>query len=1355
MRLTRIAIHGFKSFADKVDLQLEPGLTGIVGPNGCGKSNIVDALRWVSGEASPRGVRGDDMDDVIFAGSGQRPARDLADVAVLIEGDLSDYARHATDGSGEVRRTIARGHGSTFRIAGREVRAKDVQRLFQDAGAGAHGTAIVAQGQVQAVTDARPEDRRRLLEEAAGVGGLQSRKREAESKLLQTEANLTRIADVLAALETRMEQLARQAAQAERYRQVAHDLRAAEAALALARLVDVGERLASALQAADEAAGRAVEAGTALQAGRDRLAAAQATAAMARGALAELAPAHAALVERLHGRRAEIQQWRARTDDLYRRRDAANVERDAAQARLTELTAECGSIARDRDVASTEAAVSESALPDLEQAAAIGRRERTRAEASLAAAREARFAADAAALRASERQDALVQCRQRLEAAIETAELRLPELVVPDTDPRMAEQAARHRSIEAERAILDGGAPASHGPSAGSRSRSGQARSARFRAHADALPELERRHGERRERQERLARRLAALTDRQAMLAREGAEQASAVARLGERPQAAIRESCLARDAARARFEQGEAEAAAARAGLARVEAGLSTAEATHSAAASRFERLGQECRELAEILPLSRADEVVAALAVPEDLAIPLAAVLGDGLTASLDTSAPRHWRESPRTASHAVAALTHLPRLADLVEVPAALAHAMSLVWLVDAAQAGELALHLPDGGALVSRDGGLWRWDGYVRLPGAPDAVALVLAQRDRLERLRRQLTVDQAATERLHAERHIAERTAAAARSHLSTCEEMLDRLRGELHRAEQALAAAQADEREWQRRRQALAEAADRLSGLLDGLRADQAETDAERVRLDEVPADDLELREAASLQAELAAGVAEAKAERDHARSVLGHLTEGSDRLADNLRELQAAIRADEAAWLERRHRIETERAMLRASLVRDREELQACVGELAPADAQQAQARAMLEQTRAAEHAAEQILAVAGSEADRAEHCLAEAVAERRLQAQRKLDRAERLERAEAEQRRLVEAAEGLARGLAELHRQVDDAQADGVRLEEAVRALAQAEADQAVQVASATAAAATAEAAASERQDEVVALERTERALTVRAAELHAGADAAHAASTALKAELAERFEGNPLPLPDPDEAIAPIAELDERVRKLRASRDRLGAVNLLAAEEAGAARTDFERLAAERAELEEAASRLLHAVRSLDSEARQRLLAQFAVVERHFAELFARLFNGGEARLRLTNPTDPLTGGLELEASPPGKKPTSLSLLSGGEKALTALCLIFAFFLAHPSPLCVLDEVDAPLDDANVGRLIDLIQDIAGRTETRFLVVTHHPLTMARMDRLYGITMVERGVSRLVSVELGRALELRRTA
>ena len=190
-------------------------------------------------------------------------------------------------------------------------------------------------------------------------------------------------------------------------------------------------------------------------------------------------------------------------------------------------------------------------------------------------------------------------------------------------------------------------------------------------------------------------------------------------------------------------------------------------------------------------------------------------------------------------------------------------------------------------------------------------------------------------------------------------------------------------------------------------------------------------------------------------------------------------------------------------------------------------------------------------------------------------------------------------------------------------------------------------------------------------------------------------------------------------------------------------------------IETLQAEQAELTAAIERLRRAITTLNREGRERLRDAFAKVEEHFEALFVRLFGGGRAKLELTDLEDPLAAGLELSASPPGKKLQSVSLLSGGEKALTAIALIFAVFLARPSPLCILDEVDAPLDDANVERLGALLEELAQNTETRFVVITHHPLTMARMDRLYGVTMAERGISELVSVDLRRAVELRATA
>ena len=225
--------------------------------------------------------------------------------------------------------------------------------------------------------------------------------------------------------------------------------------------------------------------------------------------------------------------------------------------------------------------------------------------------------------------------------------------------------------------------------------------------------------------------------------------------------------------------------------------------------------------------------------------------------------------------------------------------------------------------------------------------------------------------------------------------------------------------------------------------------------------------------------------------------------------------------------------------------------------------------------------------------------------------------------------------------------------------------------------------------------------------------------------------------------------------LAELEAELARLALARERLGPVNLRAIDEAAELSLRIQDLEAEQAELSGAIERLRRAISTLNREGRERLRAAFAKVEEHFEALFVRLFGGGRARLSLTDMEDPLAAGLELAASPPGKKLQSISLLSGGEKALTALALLFAVFLTRPSPLCVLDEVDAPLDDANVERLITLLEELSRATETRFIIVTHHPLTMARMHRLYGVTMAERGLSQLVSVDLDTAVELRAIA
>jgi chromosome segregation protein len=235
----------------------------------------------------------------------------------------------------------------------------------------------------------------------------------------------------------------------------------------------------------------------------------------------------------------------------------------------------------------------------------------------------------------------------------------------------------------------------------------------------------------------------------------------------------------------------------------------------------------------------------------------------------------------------------------------------------------------------------------------------------------------------------------------------------------------------------------------------------------------------------------------------------------------------------------------------------------------------------------------------------------------------------------------------------------------------------------------------------------------------------------------------ELAELKPGAELP---------DTAEVEQRLERLRRERERLGAVNLRAEEELNEVQTQHTTLTAERDDLVEAIKRLRQGIQSLNREARERLLSSFEVVNNHFKRLFTELFGGGTAELQLVEHEDPLEAGLEIVAKPPGKKPATLSLLSGGEQALTALALIFAVFLTNPAPICVLDEVDAPLDDHNIERFCDLLDEMTRLTATRFIIITHNPITMARMNRLYGVTMAERGVSQLVSVDLEGAVKLR---
>jgi chromosome segregation protein len=1140
----RLRIAGFKSFAEPATVEILPGLTGVVGPNGCGKSNVVEALRWAMGENSARSLRGGEMDDVIFAGTSHRASRNIAEVTLTME-QATGFAPPPFHEQSDLQisRQIERGVGSTYRVNGREVRARDVQTLFADLASGARSSAMVSQGRVGAIVNARPEERRGVLEEAAGITGLHARRHEAELKLRQAEANMARAEDLRAQLDGQLNELRRQGRQAARYRTLSSAVRGADAELlALQRARATAERAAA--QAALEQAAAQVARATAA-AGE-----AAARAATAAAAVPPLRETEAQARTHLERHRLAQEQIAA---EAARARDALA----AAQARLGQVTRDLAHAEQSqRDAAGAAGRLAE----EDSRLAAAEAGHPARAEAAEQAAAELAEAvrlAEAAANRATEQAAELNARSQALTQMLQQAEARLR---------RVAEQVAR---LAEER------------------------------------------------------RRVASQMVDPARLAAAAQEQAAA--------EAALAESRAALDAAEQARGPSQAAAVAAREALHR-------AEAAHT-------RVAAEQQALAEVLAVKDGERwppMVDSLDVPAGLETALGAALGEELAAAADPAAARHWRELPPLAAAALP--PGVAPLSDAVKAPPALARALAHVGLVDDAAAGAAAQPLlAPGQTLVSRDGAVWRWDGYSIHAGTPTAAAVRLTQRNRLRGLRARLAE--------------AEREAAAARA-----------ARTEADAAERAAAAAE------QQARGARREAEQRLDRARTAATALRAQAATATTRL-------------AGLDEQLAGLTPEQR----EAEQALAQACEAKAALPD-LTALRREVEAARAALAAARAQ-ETAARSARDTLLRD-------------AAGRAARRRAIAaEQADAAQRAADAQGRVADLTARRreAEAELAGLQAAPAAIADRRGAAAEALQAAEAAHRRGAEA-------LAAADREAGAA-------DRAARA---------------------AEAAVAEAREAAVRAE--------------AAAGQADHAWGSVAERILERL-GVEAALPDPPSDVSLEAEERARRRLERQQREReeMGPVNLRAELEAAEVETRIAAIASEREELGTAIAKLRGSIGHLNREGRERLTAVFQEVDRHFQALFARVFGGGRAHLSLVGSDDPLAAGLEIFAQPPGKKLATLSLLSGGEQALTALSLIFAVFRCNPAPVCVLDEVDAPLDDANVDRFCALLEDMVRETGTRFLVVTHHHVTMARMDRLYGVTMQERGISRLLSVDLHQAASM----
>jgi chromosome segregation protein len=1146
MHISRLRLIGFKSFVEPTDLLIEKGLTGVVGPNGCGKSNLLEALRWVMGETSYKSMRAGAMDDVIFSGTNTRPARNNAEVAIFLDNSARKAPAEFNGADTlEVTRRIEREAGSAYRINGREVRARDVRILFEDAATGARSPALVRQGQIGELVNAKPEQRRRILEDAAGTAGLYSRRHEAELRLRAAEANLARLGDILGQLNSQIESLKRQARQARRYKELSGEIRKLDAIVLHLRWME-----AQALVDAEEAN---------LAAGLERVG--RATQAESKALRAEAESA-----ERLQPLR---DQEAARGAILHRFEiEQENLEREAQRTaeRRKELEARAEQLCHDRSREQSLVAEAKETLARLE------------AE-TVSLANTDRLAADF-------EQKALAACEQA-EAALTEGETRLSGLTTVAAEAR-----ARRQNL------------------------------------------------------------LSQLAERQAQLAKLDRQLIALEAQtreiVGRAPDASkLKAAAEAGQRLMAEIAAIEAEAIAAEEAVQALGADAKTKSDAAAAIGLAAGQLRTEVETLAKLLKPagdSGLPPVLDQIKVAQGYEMALAAALGDDLDAPAALGAPVHWRLNAQTRPDG-ALPTGVEPLAGHVSAPQELARRLHQIGVVAQADGARLQKLLTPGQRLVSREGDLWRWDGFVAAAqGGAAAAAGRLRERARLGTLTGREVEQRTAADAARAASDAAAEKLRAAQAEERRLRQLWRDTQARLAETRETLTAMERQARETEARIAAVADARSRTNEALAEARALLADTEAAAHALGDTQALEAELAAAQKQVGELRTRVSEGRTElitleREHRAR--------TDR--------QAAIKIEHERWTTRSAGADQQIATLEERIAEAQAEIERLSG--LPAMVDQQRQKLLGELTKA--------------QADR--QAAADALA----------------------------AAENAHRQAAQALRGAQAAVAD----EREARA----------------------------RTEAMLEGARVRRAEEARKIRDQLGCAPEGCLATA---ELA------------PGAKLPSLGDADSQLTRLQADRERLGGVNLQADDDLTGLTGQFETMNKEKGDVDAAIAKLRAAIAQINNEGRARLQAAFNAVDGHFRTLFTTLFGGGEARLEMIEAEDPLEGGLEIVAKPPGKKPTTLSLLSGGEQSLTAQALIFAVFLTNPSPICVLDEVDAPLDDANVDRFCALLEKMATDTDTRFLVITHHPMTMSRMNRLFGVTMAEKGVSQLVSVDLETA-------
>ena len=1140
MKFQSVRISGFKSFLEPTEIQMNRGLTGVVGPNGCGKSNIVEAIKWIMGENSARQMRGDGMDDVIFSGTNERPSRNFAEVSIKL--DNSEKKAPAIFNHYdeiEITRKIEREKGSVYRVNGKQVRARDIQLIFADNGTGARSSGIVGQGRIAQIIDSNPEDRRVILEEAANIKGLHSRRHEAELKLKGASDNLDRLSDIEQTYKEQLIELEKQGRKAARYRSVGERIRKAEATLFF-NLMNNAKKEANDLDIQLKNANENVSQGQIK--------------------VAEHSKSQLYLANKIPDLKKDEAEKAAILQTLNITKIKLDEEKSSAQNALQNIKNQINLI--NNDIA-RESEIKEDAKKSLSNL--------------LTEEKNLKEDSENFSTKITKATDLVKKLRSISDAADDKLSTITSEIYSIKSDKSDLEKRIKNlkQKIEVTQNQLA--------------NFNIEDDKNRFKLDKEKITNLKK----------------------------------------------LIKENNQLNDEYKVELEK-----------LEKLQTRLVEEKNT---AVFEFNKVNLEFDSLSTLLGRDTLDSNTLEKSVGNinNLEEAIGSVLGETLLAPIlsddqSTENTTYWRDDFTTISTASLPESVIPIVTKITK-SSILDTALKGVGIVDNKEiAFKLQKELTFGQALTTPSGGLWRWDGFVQPQGVQNSYSERLQQIARLRLLQNKLP---------------------SLKEKQSLSEKRLEECFNNIKKYKDDLANLQV-----------------KLSSLIS-------------------ESNELELQNT-KVESKLLSSEALIKELKNTERMSLEELSELEKEFNNSLN-LPSLL---------------AEELKVRNNADQSRNEL--------------TDAMAAEQQIKSEESFKSRNLIQLGHQKENWK--VREEEAKTRL-----ISLEERLKASQDEKNRLSTLPESFEKKEAELNTKIEEAISNrNIAADRLVKnETSLNDADKLVR---------EAEKAVSTLREEMIKIEAL---LNLSKAKIQNIEDRVFEKLKIKSTELNKFINSK-----EEDQPIRSIEILEKTLQRLLNERETLGAVNLRAEDEMNEMLNKIEVMSKERVDLEEAIAKLRSGIFELNKEGRQRLKESFEEVNENFKQLFQKLFGGGNAELRLVGNEDPLQAGLEVLASPPGKKMQLLSLLSGGEQALTAISLIFSVFLCNPAPICILDEVDAPLDDTNVGRFCDLLNQIVDETNTYFMVITHHRLTMAKMDRLFGVTMEQKGISKLVSVDLEQASRIR---